>query len=112
MLCNILLHAPAMPCNILCACNGVIACIVHTYSFVLRFIDQNGLEHKLSFLQSMNIDVRRSQLHLTVVGCIKALMNNTVSPRIDIADRASCAPLDCGEALMNEDCSSWYQVLV
>ena len=51
---------------------------MHLFSFVLRFIEQDGLEHVLGFLQSMNIDVRRSQLHFTIIGCVKALMNNTV----------------------------------
>lgn len=45
--------------------------------FVLRFIEQNGLEQMLTFLQNMNLDVRGSQLHFTVIGCTKALMNNT-----------------------------------
>ena len=45
---------------------------------MLRFIEQNGLEHVLGFLQNMNVNVRQSQLHYTIVGCIKALMNNPV----------------------------------
>lgn len=45
-------------------------------SFVLRFVDQNGLEYLLSFLKSMNHLVRQSQLHYSLIGCIKALMNN------------------------------------
>lgn len=45
-------------------------------SFVLRFIEQNGLESVLDLLHSMNPEVRQSQLHYTLLGCIKALMNN------------------------------------
>ena len=45
---------------------------------MLRFIGQNGLEVILMFLQSMNVEVRQSQLHFNFIGCIKALMNNPV----------------------------------
>ncbi|XP_011403575.1 PREDICTED: disheveled-associated activator of morphogenesis 1-A-like, partial [Amphimedon queenslandica] len=46
-------------------------------SFVLQFIDMNGLEYLLDFLRSMNNDVRQSQLHYIILGSIKALMNNS-----------------------------------
>ena len=48
------------------------------YSFVMRYIELSGLERILTFLQNMNTDVRQSLLHYTFVGCIKALMNNSV----------------------------------
>ena len=71
------------------------------YSFVLHFIELNGLEHMLDFLRRMNNDIRwntlntlphaalmqtistisihrQSQLHYVIMGCIKALMNNPV----------------------------------
>ena len=44
----------------------------------MRYVELSGLERILTFLQNMNTDVRQSQLHYTFVGCIKALMNNSV----------------------------------
>ena len=49
------------------------------HSFVLDFVGKNGLEYLLEFLRNMNSSVRQSQLHYTIVGCIKALMNSPVS---------------------------------
>lgn len=48
-------------------------------SFVLRFIEIDGLNCLLSFLQSMDYDMSRSAVHTSVLGCLKALMNSSVS---------------------------------
>lgn len=46
------------------------------HSFVLRFIELDGLNALLQVLETMNAD---SNLHTSVIGCLKALMNNSVS---------------------------------
>lgn len=49
-----------------------------THSFVLRFMEFNGLLALLNLLQKIDIRVANSPLHTSLIGCIKALMNNTV----------------------------------
>ncbi|KAG7328027.1 hypothetical protein KOW79_007971 [Hemibagrus wyckioides] len=46
-------------------------------SFVTRFIDQDGLTCLLNFLKNMEYEMSESQIHTSLIGCIKALMNNT-----------------------------------
>jgi len=48
-------------------------------SFVLRFIELGGLDCLLDFLTSMSYEVASSPIHTSVLGCLKALMNSTVS---------------------------------
>lgn len=55
-----------------------ITIVLYYCSYVMRYIEQSGLERILTFLQNMNADVRQSQLHYIFVGCVKALMNNSV----------------------------------
>lgn len=50
------------------------------HSFVLRFIELNGLNALLQVLETMNAEAANSNLHTSVIGCLKALMNNSVSP--------------------------------
>uniref|UniRef100_A0A674MB03 Dishevelled associated activator of morphogenesis 1b n=1 Tax=Takifugu rubripes TaxID=31033 RepID=A0A674MB03_TAKRU len=45
--------------------------------FVTRFIDLDGLSCILNFLNSMDYVSTESQLHTSLIGCIKALMNNS-----------------------------------
>lgn len=47
------------------------------YSFVTRFIDLDGLSCILNFLKSMDYESAESQVHTSLIGCIKALMNNS-----------------------------------
>lgn len=50
----------------------------HSFSrFVTRFIDLDGLSCILNFLNSMDYISTESQLHTSLIGCIKALMNNS-----------------------------------
>lgn len=50
----------------------------HLFSrFVTRFIDLDGLSCILNFLNSMDYVSTESQLHTSLIGCIKALMNNS-----------------------------------
>lgn len=42
-----------------------------------RFIDLDGLTCILNFLKSMDYDTTESQIHTSLIGCIKALMNNS-----------------------------------
>ncbi|KAM8833277.1 disheveled-associated activator of morphogenesis 1-like [Synchiropus picturatus] len=46
-------------------------------SFVTRFIDLDGLSCILNFLNSMNYETTESQIHTSLIGGIKALMNNS-----------------------------------
>ncbi|XP_060736538.1 disheveled-associated activator of morphogenesis 1 [Tachysurus vachellii] len=46
-------------------------------SFVTRFIDQDGLTCLLNFLKNMEYETSESQIHTSLIGCIKALMNNS-----------------------------------
>ncbi|XP_064420822.1 disheveled-associated activator of morphogenesis 1 isoform X2 [Latimeria chalumnae] len=45
--------------------------------FVTRFIDQDGLSCILNFLKSMDFETSESRIHTSLIGCIKALMNNS-----------------------------------
>ncbi|XP_030070208.1 disheveled-associated activator of morphogenesis 1 isoform X2 [Microcaecilia unicolor] len=45
--------------------------------FVTRFIDLDGLTCILNFLKSMDYEMSESQIHTSLIGCIKALMNNS-----------------------------------
>lgn len=49
------------------------------HSFVIRFIELQGLPALLELLQVLDIRVSNSPLHTSLIGCIKALMNNSVS---------------------------------
>jgi dishevelled associated activator of morphogenesis len=49
------------------------------HSFVLRFVEQGGLEALLDFLDAMDHETAQSSLHTALIGCLKALMNNSVS---------------------------------
>uniref|UniRef100_A0A8D0DCC8 Disheveled-associated activator of morphogenesis 1 n=1 Tax=Sander lucioperca TaxID=283035 RepID=A0A8D0DCC8_SANLU len=47
------------------------------WQFVTRFIDLDGLSCILNFLKSMDYETSNSQVHTSLIGCIKALMNNS-----------------------------------
>lgn len=49
------------------------------HSFVLRFIELDGLNALLQVLETINAEAADSNLHTSVIGCLKALMNNSVS---------------------------------
>lgn len=49
------------------------------HSFVLRFIELDGLNALLQVLGTMDAEAANSNLHTSVIGCLKALMNNSVS---------------------------------
>ena len=48
-------------------------------SFVTRFIEADGLIKLLDFLADMDYETKQSSIHTALLGCIKALMNNSVS---------------------------------
>ena len=50
-------------------------------SFVLRFIEIGGLDCLLNFLKSMSYEMSNRPIHTSMLGCLKALMNSTVSDR-------------------------------
>uniref|UniRef100_A0AAQ4QDZ5 Dishevelled associated activator of morphosis 2 n=1 Tax=Gasterosteus aculeatus aculeatus TaxID=481459 RepID=A0AAQ4QDZ5_GASAC len=57
---------------------AVSSCGLHTsISFVTRFIELDGLTCLLNFLRSMDYETSESRVHTSVIGCIKALMNNS-----------------------------------
>ena len=64
--------------------NTVIPCIPFfcAFSFVVRFIEQEGLQCILNFLTRMDFQVSESSIHTAAIGCLKALMNNSVSNKI------------------------------
>ncbi|KAK6488676.1 disheveled-associated activator of morphogenesis 2-like isoform X1 [Huso huso] len=45
--------------------------------FVTRFIELDGLTCLLNFLKSMDYQTSESRIHTSLIGCIKALMNNS-----------------------------------
>uniref|UniRef100_A0A8C1NAP2 Dishevelled associated activator of morphogenesis 2 n=1 Tax=Cyprinus carpio TaxID=7962 RepID=A0A8C1NAP2_CYPCA len=45
--------------------------------FVTRFIELDGLTCLLNFLKSMDYETSESRIHTSIIGCIKALMNNS-----------------------------------
>ncbi|XP_061889808.1 disheveled-associated activator of morphogenesis 1-like [Entelurus aequoreus] len=45
--------------------------------FVTTFIDLDGLSSILNYLKAMDYRTAESQIHTSLIGCIKALMNNT-----------------------------------
>ncbi|XP_028903172.1 disheveled-associated activator of morphogenesis 2 isoform X2 [Ornithorhynchus anatinus] len=45
--------------------------------FVTRFMELDGLSCLLSFLKCMDYQTSESAIHTAVIGCVKALMNNT-----------------------------------
>ncbi|XP_029315962.1 disheveled-associated activator of morphogenesis 2 isoform X2 [Cottoperca gobio] len=49
----------------------------HPSRFVTRFIELDGLTCLLNFLSSMDYETSESRVHTSVIGCIKALMNNS-----------------------------------
>ncbi|XP_034101363.2 disheveled-associated activator of morphogenesis 1 isoform X1 [Drosophila albomicans] len=49
-----------------------------THSFVLRFVELDGLPALLNLLMQLDIRVANSSLHTSLIGCIKALMNNSM----------------------------------
>lgn len=55
-----------------------------THSFVLKFIECQGLPSLLNVLEAITnvFVIANSNLHTSIIGCIKALMNNSVSSKI------------------------------
>ncbi|KAL0266624.1 UNVERIFIED_CONTAM: hypothetical protein PYX00_009117 [Menopon gallinae] len=47
------------------------------HSFVLRFIDCGGVTALLNSLSSMDFETAQSSVHTSLIGCLKALMNNS-----------------------------------
>uniref|UniRef100_A0A3P8SEZ6 Dishevelled associated activator of morphogenesis 1b n=1 Tax=Amphiprion percula TaxID=161767 RepID=A0A3P8SEZ6_AMPPE len=45
--------------------------------FVTRFIEVDGLSCILNFLKSMDYETAESHVHTSLIGCLKALMNNS-----------------------------------
>lgn len=58
-----------------CYLTGV--CSISFSRFVTRFIELDGLTCLLNFLRSMDYETSESRIHTSVIGCIKALMNNS-----------------------------------
>lgn len=50
-----------------------------THSFVIRFMELEGLPALLDFLEHMDYFTAQSSIHTSIIGCVKALMNNSVS---------------------------------
>ncbi|KAJ8986080.1 hypothetical protein NQ317_003374, partial [Molorchus minor] len=48
-----------------------------THSFVIKFIELDGLTALLDFLEKMDYFTAQSSIHTSIIGCFKALMNNS-----------------------------------
>lgn len=48
-----------------------------THSFVIRFIELDGLSALLDYLEGMDYQTSQSSIHTNLIGCFKALMNNS-----------------------------------
>ncbi|ENN73936.1 hypothetical protein D910_03083 [Dendroctonus ponderosae] len=48
-----------------------------THSFVIKFIESKGLKGLLNFLKTMDYFTAQSSIHTSIIGCVKALMNNS-----------------------------------
>ncbi|KAH9489529.1 Dishevelled associated activator of morphogenesis 2 [Bulinus truncatus] len=48
-----------------------------TLSFVVSFIEKSGLQCLVDFLSKMDYETSEGPLHTAIIGCIKALMNNS-----------------------------------
>ncbi|XP_065208750.1 disheveled-associated activator of morphogenesis 1 isoform X3 [Planococcus citri] len=46
-------------------------------SYVLRFMEMDGLIYLLDALSEMDYDTAQSSVHTSLIGCVKALMNNS-----------------------------------
>lgn len=49
------------------------------HSFVLRFVECDGLLGLLACLAAMDYNTAQSSVHTSLIGCVKALMNNSVT---------------------------------
>lgn len=47
-------------------------------SFVIRFLELDGLTVLLDFLKQMDYETMESSIHTSCIGCIKAIMNNSL----------------------------------
>uniref|UniRef100_A0A452QRH7 Dishevelled associated activator of morphosis 1 n=1 Tax=Ursus americanus TaxID=9643 RepID=A0A452QRH7_URSAM len=57
--------------------NSMAAVGILSVQFVTRFIDLDGLSCILNFLKTMDYETSESRIHTSLIGCIKALMNNS-----------------------------------
>ena len=55
-----------------------IALRTQPHSFVSRFMEAEGLNCLLSLLAGLDWDTAQSDIHTVALGCVKALMNNSV----------------------------------
>ena len=55
-----------------------IALRTQPHSFVSRFLEVDGLNCLLNLLAGMDWDTAQSNIHTAALGCVKALMNNSV----------------------------------
>ena len=53
-------------------------------SFVMRFIELDGLNCLLNCLSGMDYETAQSPIHTSLIGCIKALLNSSVSLHFDL----------------------------
>lgn len=65
------------PFNSLLSSQSVLLLLPSSSRFVTRFIELDGLTCLLNFLRSMDYETSESRVHTSVIGCIKALMNNS-----------------------------------
>ena len=62
-------------------------------TYVVNVLQEDGLKCLLDLLAGMDWDTGQSSIHTAALGCVKALMNNSVGAAVNndmIKDRYSC----------------------
>ncbi|XP_077293023.1 disheveled-associated activator of morphogenesis-like protein isoform X2 [Arctopsyche grandis] len=59
------------------------------HSFVIQFIDLDGLPAILDVLEKLDYNTAQTSLHTSLIGCLKALMNNS-NGRAHVLSHSSC----------------------
>ncbi|XP_056674159.1 disheveled-associated activator of morphogenesis 2 isoform X2 [Monodelphis domestica] len=77
--------------------------------FVTRFIELDGLTCLLNFLRSMDHATCESRIHTSLIGCIKALMNNSQGRAHVLAQPEGISTI--AQSLRTENCKTKVAVL-
>ena len=68
-----------------------IALRTQPHSFVSRFLEVDGLNCLLNLLAGMDWDTAQSNIHTAALGCVKALMNNSVTHTLSLTNELPVA---------------------
>ena len=71
-----------------------IALRTQPHSFVSRFMEADGLTCLLNLLAGLDWDTAQSNIHTAALGCVKAVMNNSVrSSHLSSQYNVHCLPV-------------------